>query len=110
VISPLLANIYLHEVLDEWFARQVEPRLRGRADLVRYADDFVMVSELEADARRVMDVLSKRFGKWPAPPSRENSIGKIQPTEPQRPARGCGRTRQFRPFGLHALLASVPAG
>jgi retron-type reverse transcriptase len=39
VISPLLANIYLHEVLDEWFAREVKPRLRGRAHLVRYADD-----------------------------------------------------------------------
>ena len=39
VISPLLANIYLHEVLDEWFAKQVEPRLKGRAKLVRYADD-----------------------------------------------------------------------
>lgn len=44
VISPLLANIYLHEVLDEWFAREVKPRLRDRAHLVRYADDFVMVS------------------------------------------------------------------
>jgi RNA-directed DNA polymerase len=41
VISPLLANIYLHEVLDEWFAHQVQPRLRGRAHLVRYADDCV---------------------------------------------------------------------
>jgi RNA-directed DNA polymerase len=39
VISPLLANIYLHYVLDEWFERQVKPRLRGRAFLVRYADD-----------------------------------------------------------------------
>jgi group II intron reverse transcriptase/maturase len=39
VISPLLANIYLHEVLDEWFACQVKTRLRGRAHLVRYADD-----------------------------------------------------------------------
>ena len=64
VISPLLANIYLHGVLDEWFARQVKPRLRGRADLVRYADDFVIAFELEEDARRVMDVLPKRFGKY----------------------------------------------
>lgn len=64
VISPLLANIYLHEVLDEWFAREVKPRLRGRAHLVRYADDFVIAFELEADARRMMDVLPKRFGKY----------------------------------------------
>ncbi len=64
VISPLLANIYLHEVLDEWFARQVKPRLRGRAHLVRYADDFVIAFELEEDARRVLDVLPKRFGNY----------------------------------------------
>jgi RNA-directed DNA polymerase len=64
VISPLLANIYLHEVLDEWFARQVKSRLRGRAHLVRYADDFVIAFEREEDARRVMDVLPKRFGKY----------------------------------------------
>jgi RNA-directed DNA polymerase len=64
VISPLLANIYLHEVLDEWFALQVKPRLRGRAHLVRYADDFVIAFELEKDARRVMDVMPKRFGKY----------------------------------------------
>jgi len=64
VISPLLANIYLHEVLDVWFHQQVLPRLRGQAHLVRYADDFVIVFETEVDARRVLDVLSKRFGKY----------------------------------------------
>jgi group II intron reverse transcriptase/maturase len=64
VISPLLANVYLHEVLDEWFAHDVLPRLHGRAFLVRYADDFVMVFEREDDARRVLDVLPKRFGKY----------------------------------------------
>ena len=42
MISPLLSNIYLHEVLDVWFEREVKPRLKGRAFLVRYADDFVM--------------------------------------------------------------------
>jgi RNA-directed DNA polymerase len=64
VISPLLANIFLHEVLDGWFVRDVLPRLSGRAKLVRYADDFVIVFEQEADARRVLDVLPKRFGKY----------------------------------------------
>lgn len=64
VISPLLANIYLHEVLDVWFEREVKARLRGRAHLVRYADDFVIVFETEVDARRVLDVLPKRFGKY----------------------------------------------
>src|SRR5690606_38686656 len=59
VISPLLANVYLHEVLDVWFERQVKPRLRGRAELIRYADDFVIVCKHEEDARRVFDVLPK---------------------------------------------------
>lgn len=64
VLSPLLANIYLHEVLDEWFVRDVAPRLKGRGHLVRYADDFVFVFEREADARRVFEVLPKRFERF----------------------------------------------
>jgi RNA-directed DNA polymerase len=64
VISPLLANVYLHEVLDEWFVREVQPRLSGRAVLVRYADDFVFVFARKSDAERVLDVLPKRFGKY----------------------------------------------
>jgi len=64
VISPLLANVYLHEVLDTWFYRDVLPRLRGKARLVRYADDFVMVFAHEVDARRVMEVLPKRFARF----------------------------------------------
>ena len=61
VISPLLANIYLHEVLDEWFVRDVQPRLSGRALLVRYADDFVMLFDAEegrrAGARRAAEAI-----------------------------------------------------
>ena len=64
VISPLLANIYLHEVLDAWFVNDVQPRLSGRSMLVRYADDFVMVFSKESDARKVLDVLPKRLGKY----------------------------------------------
>jgi RNA-directed DNA polymerase len=64
VISPILANVYLHEVLDVWFEQQVKPRLKGRAFLVRYADDAVIVFSEEDDARRVQDVLPKRFGKY----------------------------------------------
>lgn len=64
VISPLLANVYLHEVLDVWFERDIKPRLSGAAFLIRYADDFVMGFATEADARRVLDVLPKRFGKY----------------------------------------------
>ena len=64
VLSPLLGNVYLHDVLDLWFEREVKPRLRGEAHIVRYADDFVMTFELEDDAKRVMDVLGKRMGRF----------------------------------------------
>lgn len=64
VISPMLANVYLHEVLDAWWESEVKPRLKGRATLVRYADDFVLVFEYESDARRVEAVLPKRFEKY----------------------------------------------
>ena len=64
VISPTLANAYLHEVLDTWFEETVKPRLQGRAYLIRYADDAVLVFEREGDARRVLDVLPKRLGKY----------------------------------------------
>jgi hypothetical protein len=64
VISPMLANIYLHEVLDVWVEEEVKPRLRGRMHLIRYADDAVMMFSTEEDARRVMAVLSKRFEKY----------------------------------------------
>src|SRR5664279_4612429 len=64
VLSPMLGNIYLHYVLDLWFEREVKPRLRGEAHLVRYADDFVMTFELKEDAERGMDVLGKRMGRF----------------------------------------------
>lgn len=64
VISPLLANIMLHYVLDEWFAKEVRPRLKGEAFLIRYADDFVIGTVREDDARRIMEVLPKRMSKY----------------------------------------------
>jgi group II intron reverse transcriptase/maturase len=64
VISPLLANIYLHEVMDAWFERDVRPRMKGRSYLFRYADDAVMLFEKEEDARRVFEVLPQRFEKY----------------------------------------------
>jgi len=64
VLSPMLGNIYLHHVLDLWFEEQVKPRVRGKVHLIRFADDFVIGFELQEDARRVMDVLSKRMEKY----------------------------------------------
>jgi group II intron reverse transcriptase/maturase len=64
VISPCLANVFLHYVLDEWFAAEVQPRLRGPSTLVRFADDFVVILAHKDDAERVLRVLGKRLGKY----------------------------------------------
>lgn len=64
VISPLLANIFLHYVLDDWFVKEVKPRLNGRCFLIRYADDFIIGCEFEGDARRILEVLHKRFNRF----------------------------------------------
>ena len=63
-ISPLLANIYLHYVLDEWFEDVVKPRLRGEAHEIRFADDAILCFHYREDAEKVKDVLSKRFAKY----------------------------------------------
>jgi RNA-directed DNA polymerase len=64
IISPILGNIYLHHVLDEWFEEEVKPRLKGKSVMIRFADDFLMGFEHEEDARRVMEVLGKRLGRY----------------------------------------------
>ncbi len=64
VLSPCLSNIFLHYVLDKWFEQEVKPRLCGNCRLIRYADDFVILFEYENDARRVLEVLDKRLGKY----------------------------------------------
>ena len=64
VISPLLANVYLHHVLDVWFAQEVLPRLKGAGFLVRYADDAVLVLRRKDDAEAVMTMLPERFGAY----------------------------------------------
>jgi RNA-directed DNA polymerase len=63
-ISPLLANVYLHYVLDEWFKQEVKPRLKGAAHEIRFADDAVLCFQYREDAEKVMEVLPKRFAKY----------------------------------------------
>jgi len=64
VISPLLANIYLHHVLDDWYVNQVRPKLKGKSFLVRFADDFILGCEREDDVKKLFSVLPKRFDKF----------------------------------------------
>ena len=64
VISPMLANIFLHTVLDDWFVKEVQPSLRGRSMILRFADDFVIGCEYEEDARAALDMLKKRLSDY----------------------------------------------
>jgi len=98
VISPLLANIFLHEVLDTWFDQEVRPRLKGRAFMVRFADDAVLVFEREDEARRVLAVLPKRFGKYGLclHPEKTRLVDFHPPGEGRNPDRG----RSFDMLGL----------
>ena len=64
VVSPILSNVFLHHVVDEWFTQQVQPRLRGPSTLVRFCDDFVMLFAHKDDAERVLAVLGKRLGRF----------------------------------------------
>jgi group II intron reverse transcriptase/maturase len=103
VISPILSNVYLHEVLDQWFASVVKPRLKGRAYLTRFADDFVMVFESEEDARRVQDVLPKRFGKYGLRlhPDKTRLLRFAPPSSsPPPPGTGTQRGRSFDLLGF----------
>lgn len=92
VISPVLANVFLNEVIDQWFEHQVKPRLRGQAHLVRYADDLVMIFKREDDARRVEAVLPKRLGKYGLQlhPEKTRLIPFLQPGYGTRPTRRDG--------------------
>lgn len=63
-ISPLLSNIYLHYVLDEWVHKQVIPWARGHISMVRFADDFLIVCESKHEAEKILETLSKRFAKF----------------------------------------------
>jgi RNA-directed DNA polymerase len=64
VISPILANIYLHHVLDQWLEDVAKPRLLNDATLIRFADDAVIILRNEQDARKLLDVLGKRFNRY----------------------------------------------
>ena len=64
LISPVLANVYLHYVLDLWMEKAVKPKLRGEAYYVRYADDFLILFQYEDEAQKVLEALKKRLGKF----------------------------------------------
>jgi RNA-directed DNA polymerase len=102
VVSPILSNVFLHYVLDDWFEREVQPRLKGHSFLIRYADDFVMGFSREDDARKVMAVLPKRFEKYGLTIHPDKT--RLVPFE--RPCGGSarGNTEEQNPPGTFDLL------
>jgi len=64
ILSPMLSNIFLHYVLDEWFNDVVQRHVKGYAKLLRYADDFIILVQAESDAKRMLKALQSRFGKY----------------------------------------------
>ena len=92
VVSPVLANVYLHYVLDQWFAQEVQPRLKGRAYLIRYADDALIGFTDEEDAQRVMTVLPKRFDRYGLTihPDKTRLVPFRKPKGPRKPPEAGG--------------------
>jgi RNA-directed DNA polymerase len=99
IVSPILSNIYLHTVLDEWFQEVVKPRMKGRAIMCRYADDWVCAFQYRDDARRFYDVLPKRLGRYNL---------EVEPTKTKiirfsrfHPSKKRGRTFSFLGFEFY---------
>ena len=63
-LSPLLANIFLHYVLDEWFEKEVKPQLKGGSYLIRYCDDFIILMQSKEEAKKVKELLQRRFKEY----------------------------------------------
>jgi group II intron reverse transcriptase/maturase len=99
IVSPILSNVYLHIVLDEWFQDEVKPRLKGRAIMSRYADDWVCAFQYREDARRFYNVLRKRLGRYEL--KVEPSKTKIIRFSRFHPSRKRGRTFTFLGFELY---------
>ena len=112
VISPLLANIFLHYVLDEWFEKEVRPRLKGEAFVIRYADDFVIGVAREDDAQRIMEVLPKRMSKYGLTVHPEKTrLVRFQPPQAddsETEERDPPEPTDIRLSGIYPLLGTIP--
>lgn len=102
VVSPILANVYLDAVFDQWFEDVVTSRLKGQALAIRYADDVAVVFSRPDDARRVLGVLPKRFGRFGLSlcPGKTRLLEFRQPRVGARSASARGGRRAFDFLGL----------
>ena len=109
ILSPLLANVYLHHVLDVWFENEVRPRLQGPAVLIRYCDDFVIGCARQEDAERVMSWLGERFRHFGLElhPEKTRLMDHRRPRRDYR-SKGPSTFDFLRLPRAHALLASYP--
>ena len=103
VISPLLSNVYLHEVLDEWFVQVAKPRLSGKAEMVRFADDAVLVFERERDARRVLKAVKGRMNRYGLElhPEKTRLVNFRKPNRPKGQAESKPETFDFLGFTFY---------
>jgi len=110
-LSPLLANVYLHYVLDQWFERDVKPRLQGEAYLIRFADDFICCFERESDARAYQSVLPKRLARYSLSVAEEKTkllrFGRFARHDCQRHGEGAPNTFDFLGFTHYCGLSRV---
>lgn len=101
-LSPLLANVYLHYVLDLWFENDVKGSIRGEAYLVRYADDFICCFQYESDARAFQTVLGKRLGRFGLEVAEEKTMllrfGRFASRDSTRHGEGAPGTFDFLGF------------
>ena len=101
-LSPLLANVYLHYVLDQWFDRDVKPRMQGESSLIRYADDFIVSFELESDAVKYQSVLPKRLARFSLSVAEDKTklirFGRFARRDCQRRGEGAPQTFDFLGF------------
>jgi len=104
IISPILANIYLHYVLDLWFEKVVKPRCQGRAMLIRYCDDFVVAFQYREEAQAFYKVLPTRLGKFNLAISQEKTrLVRFSRFHP-------GKARCFRFLGFEYYWSRDRAG
>ncbi len=102
VISPLLSNIFLHEVLDKWFMEKVKPRMNFRAEMIRFADDAILLFENEFDAKRVYSVIHERFRRFGLELHPEKTqLVHLEKPRTKSGRRGKDRSVNFLGFTLH---------
>jgi len=112
VISPLLANVYLHYVFDLWAERWRRREATGDMIIVRYADDIVVGFEHEADARRFWDAMCKRFEEFALSlhPDKTRLIEFGRHAAARRAQRGLGKPETFKFLGFVFICARSRRG